>query len=82
MNESEHLPLDASSEPNAFFFGKILTTRVFKKKRRKGYARSRGHRQKLTMLRVVRMDFDLDELVAMEKQQERLASVKQEAEEK
>ena len=55
---------------------------VFKKKRRKGYARSRGHRQKLTMLRVVRMDFDLDELVAMEDQQERLASVEQEQEAK
>ena len=35
---------------------------VFKKKRRKGYARSQGHRQSITMLRVVAMDFDLDEL--------------------
>ena len=30
--------------------------------RRKGYARSQGHRQSITMLRVVSMDFDLDEL--------------------
>jgi large subunit ribosomal protein L21 len=35
---------------------------IFKKKRRKGYARSQGHRQSVTMLRVVSMDFDLDEL--------------------
>jgi|EP01044_Picomonas_judraskeda_P015114 large subunit ribosomal protein L21 len=35
---------------------------VFKKKRRKGYARSQGHRQNITMLRVVAIDFDLDEL--------------------
>eukprot|EP01043_Picozoa_sp_COSAG02_P050394 COSAG02_NODE_5175_length_4571_cov_2.726744_3_plen_279_part_00 len=35
---------------------------VFKKKRRKGYARSQGHRQSITMMRVVDVEFDLHEL--------------------
>lgn len=35
---------------------------IFKKKRRKGYARNQGHRQKVTMLRVVGMNFDLETL--------------------
>lgn len=37
---------------------------VFKKKRRKGYARNQGHRHRYTVLRVVGMDFELGDVLS------------------
>jgi large subunit ribosomal protein L21 len=85
IEDGETVHVGAPVLDNAMVLGLVLENfkdekvLVFKKKRRKQYRRTRGHRQQLTKVRITRISMDRTRITAEDLAEEKLAPVEKPA---